>query len=72
MEGGGETPPIFLSRSKIFLVNEKSVHDIAWIVRIQVGPTSDCFRQKVGPSRQLKTVLHFDCRKCFEIHCRPF
>ena len=43
---GGETPPqYFQGRSKIFLINEKSVHDKAWIVRIQVGPTSECFRQ---------------------------
>ena len=42
--GGGETPPQdFLSQSKIFQVNKKSVHDNAWIVRIQVGPTSECF-----------------------------
>ena len=39
-------PQCFQSRSKIFLMNEKSVHDKAWTVRIQVGPTSECFRQR--------------------------
>ena len=42
----GEHPQYFLSRSKFFLVNEKSVHDNACIVRIQVGPTCECFRQR--------------------------
>ena len=35
-------PHYFLSRSKIFLVNEKSVRENSWIV----GPTSECFRQR--------------------------
>ena len=43
---GGDTPQYFQSRSKKFLTNEKSVNDKAWIVRIQVGPTSECFRQR--------------------------
>ena len=37
------TPKCFQSRSKIFLINEKSVHDT---VQIQIGPTSGCFRQR--------------------------
>ena len=45
--GGGETlPQYFQSRSKNFLINEKSVHDKAWIVRSQVDPTPECFRQR--------------------------
>ena len=44
---GGETPPNdFRVGPKIVLVNEKSVHDIAWLFRIQVGPTSECFRPR--------------------------
>ena len=43
---GVRHPQYFLRRSKIFLVNGKSVHNNAWIVRIQVDPTPDCFRQR--------------------------
>ena len=46
--GGVRHPPpnIFRAGPKFFLINEKSVHDKAWIVRIQVGPTSECSRQR--------------------------
>ena len=48
---GGETrPQYFQSRSKIFLIDEKSVSDEAWIldssIRVLVGPTSKCFRHR--------------------------
>ena len=39
-------PTIFFESVQIFS-GKRKVHDNAWIVRIQVGPTSECFRQRL-------------------------
>ena len=42
----GNPSNVFRVGPKVLLINEKSVYDKAWIVRIQVDPTSECFKQR--------------------------